>query len=107
MKKLFSLLALIGLISFGATGSAFAHASHPGHCYEWKKVCKPIYKVKVIWGTCYDKYGYKYQCKKKKSVKVGHTCKNKCVVWKPHKKIYKYQKPHKKIYKYKKYKKLY
>lgn len=104
MKKLFGLLAVIGLITFGASSSAFAHAAGPNHCYEWKKVCKAIYKVKVVWGTCYDKYGYKYQCKKKKRVKIGHKCRNKCVVWKPHKTW----KPKKKIYKkYKKYKNTY
>ncbi len=86
MKKLFSVLAIFGLLSFGATGSASAA------CYEWQKVCKPIYKVKVFWGTCYNKYDHPYKCKKKKRVHVGKKCHNKCVSWKPHKKVYKYKK---------------
>lgn len=90
MKKLFALIALLGVISLGATGPAAAK------CYGWKKVCKPVFKHKVVWATCHDGYGYAYKCKKKRKVKVGHKCHNKCVSWKPkhsYKKKY-YKKKH-------------
>jgi hypothetical protein len=65
------------MIMVGTAGPASAK------CYAWKKVCKPVYKHKVVWGWCKNSYGYKYQCKKKKLIKVGHKCHNKCVSWKP------------------------
>lgn len=83
-------MALFGILSLGLTGSASAK------CYEWRKVCKPVYKVKVWWATCYDSYDNPYKCKKKKRVHVGEKCHNKCVGWKPKYKHYKYKKHHKK-----------
>lgn len=97
MKKLFAILALFGALSLGVVSTASAHS---GACYSWKKVCKPVYKIKSWWGTCY-KNGYTYKCKKKKRVHVGKKCFKKCVGWQPHnhhkKKYYKkkyYKKKH-------------
>jgi len=80
MKKQLGVIALFAAVTLAATGTASAK------CYKWKKVCHPIYKNKVVWKTCYDKYGYPYQCKKVIKIKVGHKCKNKCVGWKKIKK---------------------
>lgn len=94
MKKLFSLLALIGFISMMGTGTASAK------CYAWKKVCHPIYKKVAYYATCYDDYDEPYQCQKHKKVKVSSNCKSVCKSWSAPKTYYK-----KKIYKKKFYKK--
>lgn len=79
MKKLFSILAVFGVLSLGLTGAASAK------CYDWKKVCKPVYKYKTWWGTCYDKYHHPYKCKKTKKIHVGTKCHKVCIGWKkPH-----------------------
>lgn len=80
MKKQLGVIALFAAVSLAATGTASAK------CVKWKKVCHPVYKHKTVWKTCHDKHGYPYKCKRTIKIKVGHTCKNKCIRWKKVKK---------------------